>query len=354
MRPIPALWPLSVLYGAGVGVRNRLYDLGAFSAKDISKPVISVGNITAGGTGKSPFILLLIARLKQLKPIKGLKLGVVSRGYGGTARSTTIVSDGRRVLGDPFSAGDEPVMIAEASRDVVVIVDANRILGAEMAIDAFKCNCILLDDGFQHRRLARNLDIVLLDGKNPLGNRMMLPAGYLREPVSSLRRAGVVALSKCNGSDDEIASRCLKLGELLCKPVIATRFVPKYWRRVGRAELFDAQEVKDKKVYAFAGIARPGSFFDTVATLGADIAAELPLPDHCSYSKFYLDKIARDFVRSGAEWLVTTAKDAVKLPPILKLLPVHYLEAEHQIVSGQEILDNALLEAVQPTERRQK
>ncbi len=271
-----------------------------------------------------------------------MKIAVVSRGYGGTAKGTTVVSDGRRVVSDPFTAGDEPIMMAEAATGAVVIVDKNRARGAEFAVEAFKASLILLDDGFQHRRLKRDLDIVLLDGRNPLGNCLLLPAGVLREPVSSLARADLVVLSKADGSDDELSERCLKLSEFIHRPVAATRLVSKFWRREGKAEIHDTTQITGKRVVAFAGIANPGSFFETVEKLGGEIVARIPLPDHCDYRKFYLDKIARLFITSHAEWLVTTAKDAVKLPPILKLLPLYYLETEQEVVAGGQVLDGLL------------
>jgi tetraacyldisaccharide 4'-kinase len=342
MRPHSWFWPLSIPFQVGVQIRNRLYNLGILPSHKVDAPVISVGNISVGGTGKTPIVLLLVERLKKLRPGKGLKIAIISRGYGGTAKGTTVVSDGRRTLSDPFTVGDEPYMMAEAKSGATIIVDRDRLRGAKFACEMFKANLILLDDGFQHRRMKRDLDIVLLDGRNPLGNRLLLPAGFLREPVSSLSRAGLVVLSKSVGDDKELEERCAKLSALIKRPVIATRVVPKYWRGVSRAELHDANSIRGKRVAAFAGIAHPSSFFETVEQLGAEIAIRIPLPDHCSYGKFYLDKIAREFVLSHAEWLVTTSKDAVKLPPILRLLPVFHLEIEHQIAAGVNILDELL------------
>ncbi len=350
-RPKAWLWPLSIPYQIVIQTRNRLYDLNLSTIHDVGVPVISIGNLTVGGTGKTPFVIHLIERIKQLsvqpksggKEIIGKKkLGVISRGYKGSAKGTTVVSDGRRMIFGPDIAGDEPVLIAESSPSTVVVSDKNRVRGAQVAIDEYQVKLILLDDAFQHRRIKRDLDIVLLDGKNPLGNRRLLPAGFLREPVSSLARADLIVLSKAIGSDEELVERARRLEELINKPVVVTRLVPTYWKRAGKAELLSADQVADKKVTVFAGIANPGSFFDTVGDLGANIKKTLPLPDHCSYNKLYIDKISNWYVRTQSDWLVTTAKDAVKLPAISHLLPIYYLETKLVVVVGSDHLDTAL------------
>jgi len=339
VKPQGWLWPLSIPYQAVVQTRNRLFDIGVLNSHKVDASVISVGNISVGGTGKTPFVIHLLERLDQLSGSRRVKTAVISRGYKGTGSGTQIVSEGKHVRGTPETMGDEPVLIAESSKRTVVITDKDRLRAARLAISEYKTGLILLDDAFQHRKISRDLDIVLLDGQNPLGNRRVLPAGFLREPVSSLTRADLVVLSKCSGSDDELAEKVGKLSELMNKPVIATRVVPRYWHRVNQGELFAADQIAGKKVVAFAGIAQPDSFFDTVEELGGEIAAHIPLPDHCKYEKKYLDHISKYFVRLKAEWLVTTAKDAVKLPYILKLLPAYYLDIGIEVVAGSDILD---------------
>ncbi len=345
LKPQTWLLPLSILYRIAVDVRNRLFDLGVFNIECVDVPVISVGNIAVGGTGKSPFVIYLVEYLQKVYPNLKRSIAVVSRGYRSSNQQTLVVSDGKRILGDPFSAGDEPVMIANALNNTVVIVDKRRSRGAKFACEQLKAQIIILDDGFQHRKLKRDLDIVLLDSRNPLGRGFLLPAGFLREPSSSLKRADIIVLSKVETLDD-IEGRCQRLSALLDKPVCATKWLPRYWRRVGRAEIISADQIGSKKVLAFAGIAKPQTFFETVERLGGEIVVEVPLPDHCSYSKFYLDKIAALFTRSRAEWMVTTAKDAVKLPPILKMLPVYYLDAKLEVIAGKEKLDELIKKVI--------
>ena len=343
MKPLGCLWPLSIPYQAAINTRNRLYDIGILKSLKVNAPVISVGNLSVGGTGKTPFVIHLLERLKELKGKRKLRSGVVSRGYKAGTGGTMLVSDGRRQFEDVRIAGDEPVLISESVSGVVVVVDRNRHRGAEFAVREQRVNLVVLDDGFQHRRLYRDLDIVLLDAADPLGNRRVLPAGYLREPVSGLQRADLIILSKAKGTDDELAERALKLQNLLKKPVAVTRLAPVFWRRINQTEILAPEEIAGKKTIAFAGIARPESFFDTVRTLGADLIRCIPLPDHCNYSKRYLDYVSGQFVRNKAEWLVTTTKDALKLPPILRFLPLYYLDFKLEAVSGEEILDEMLL-----------
>ncbi len=329
-----------------MGVRNRLYDLRLLKIGRVDAPVISVGNLSVGGTGKTPFVIHLTDRLKKLVGARKVKLGVVSRGYKGSADETLLVSDGRRQLADFMSAGDEPVLIAESTPGVVVVVDRNRFRGAEHTVKNLRVKLLLLDDGFQHRKLHRDLDIVLLDAGDPLGNRLVLPAGYLREPVKSLQRADIIVLSKATGDNDELGERALKLQELVKKPVVVTKMVPRYWRRLNQSELHAPEEIAGKKTIAFAGIARPDSFFNTVISLGADLVEALPMTDHCSYKRRHLDYISSYYLRSKSEWMVTTAKDAVKLPPILRFLPVYFLETNMEVVFGEEKLDEALLKVI--------
>jgi tetraacyldisaccharide 4'-kinase len=280
-----------------------------------------------------------------------MKIGVVSRGYRGSARGSLLVSDGRRILAEAEAAGDEPVMMAQALTGAIVLVDRNRVRGAQTVAVEHRADLVILDDGFQHRRLKRDLDIVLLNAEDPSGSGMAALAGFLREPMDSLKRADIVVLSKAGGSDEELAGRARKLGDMIGKAVAATRLKPTYWRRVGKGELYSADQIAGKKVAAFAGIASPKSFFRTVESLGADLAAKMPLPDHCRYSKPCLDLVARNFVRSKAEWLVTTAKDAVKLPPILRFLPVYYLDTEVEVAVGGQMLDQAVRKLLESGEK---
>ncbi len=343
-KPNPFLLPLSLPYQAAVQLRNRAYDNKIITTHDVEVPVVSVGNISIGGTGKTPFVLTLLDLLHQLKlPRKG-RSAVVSRGYKGKAKTTTTVSDGKHIFVDAETAGDEPVMIAQGAAGSIVVVDKNRTRGANHAIKDLKAGAIILDDGFQHRKLNRNLDIVLLDGKNPLGSKRLLPAGILREPASSLQRADIIILSNPSGNLEELSKRAEMLESLIGRPVIVTRHEPQYWKRAGRNELMGLEEVQGRNVLGFCGIANPKVFFESVAAEGANIVGKISLPDHGKYKKNVVNNISKEFSRLKAEWLVTTAKDGVKLPPLFCLLPIYQLFIKTKILIGQERLEKALVE----------
>lgn len=347
LKPQPYLLPLAVPYQAAVRFRNRLYDLRVLPIEQVESPVVSVGNLSVGGTGKTPFVIFLAWRIRELT-LGRVKPAVVSRGYGRSTRGGLVVSAGRgSPAEEPDAAGDEPVLIARSLPGVPVLVDRDRVRAARRAVAEFGAKVVLLDDGFQYRRLARDLDIVLLDASDPLGNRLTLPAGPLREPVGSLSRADLVVLSKAVECDDELQRRAHRLSNLLKKPVVVARLAPLYWRHIGGRELFASDQVSGRRVFAFAGIAAPGSFLASVRALGAQIVDHLELPDHCRYTKSVLDRVAAGFTKSGAEWLVTTAKDAVKLPAITRYLPLFYLDSRVEIAVGGEELDAALLRMVE-------
>jgi len=334
---------LSIPYQAAVQLRNHAYDHNVISAEGVDAPVISVGNISVGGTGKTPFVLLLLELLHNLNlPRKG-RSAVISRGYGGKAKTTTVVSDGKRILETAEFAGDEPVMIAESAKGSIVVVDPKRVRGAKFAVEALKAGVLVLDDGFQHRKLKRDLDIVMLDGKNPLGSKRLLPAGFLREPPSSLKRADLIVLANPSGTVDDLIVRAEKLEVLIGKPVIVTQQVPQYWKRAGHNELMGIEEGEGRKVLAFSGIARPEGFFESLTELGVVLAGKTALPDHCRYQKKVIERISKEFSSIKAEWLVTTAKDGVKLPSLFCLLPIYQLFMRTYILIGQERLEKSLV-----------
>ncbi len=342
IKPQTWLWPLSIPYALAVRIRNRLYDLNALTSYAVDCPVLSVGNISVGGAGKTPFVIHLVERLGEMGLLRRFRTVVLSRGYGGSARGTMVVSDGHRILASPDTAGDEPVMTAHSLRSAAVLVDRNRLRGAKYAIEELRAGLLILDDGFQHRRLRRDLDIVLLDAANPLGRGFTLPAGFLREPASSLKRADLIVLSKAEGETAALEERCRKLEVLLGKPVLATRLQPRTWRHVAGGELFSVEQVAGRKVFAFAGIARPESFFSLVTRLGGDLMGNAAMPDHCRYNRVQIDYVSRRFFESRAEWMVTTAKDAVKLPSIMKRLPAFYLDLGMETAVGGQLLDERM------------
>lgn len=294
---------LSLPYRSAVAGRNRLYDRGLLRQEKLPCPVISVGNLTVGGTGKTPTVILIATMLRE----KGRKPAVLSRGYGGIARApVTIVSDGKRILAGWQQSGDEPVLIAGAVPGVPVLTGPRRILTGRAAMQRFGADVLILDDAFQHRALFRDLDIVMLDAEYPFGNDHLLPRGPLREPKEALRRAHL--LIRTGGAESE-------------KPLQGTPPLPVFrgiHRPQGLVEattghLAPLTVLRGTRVCAFAGIGFPEAFQQGLAALGAEVVAFRSFPDHHPYTRPDLEALRRRAVESGARLMVTTEKDGIRL-----------------------------------------
>jgi tetraacyldisaccharide 4'-kinase len=340
---------LSLLYGGAVRCRNLLFDTGILKQDQIGCPVISVGNITVGGTGKTPMVMLLAGMLKN----RGLRPAVLSRGYGGNRTADVIVvSDGTRFLAGPQEAGDEPVLIARRLKDVPVLVGPKRAITGRHAFTHFSPDVILLDDGFQHRYLKRDMDIVLLDGRMPQGNGHLLPRGPLREPLSAVGRAGVIAFTRWEAgfaelTDPEIA------GLMPDRLVLHTRIRPVSLVLPGREEL-PLSFLEGKRVFAFAGIARPDSFRQTIESLGGMVAGFMAFPDHHRYRPEDLDRIENAAGQTRSDVVLCTEKDLVKLSELPKLPSgICGLVIETEILEGREDLEKTL-NGIVPMRREQK
>lgn len=329
---------MSLPYGGTVRTRNRLFDFGFLKQEKMGCPVVSVGNLTVGGTGKTPMVILLAGMLRDL----GLRPAVLSRGYGGKSTAdVVVVSDGRQILAGTEQAGDEPVLIARRLKDVPVLAGPNRAFTGRYALDNFGVNVILLDDGFQHRWVHRDLDLVLLDSRHPLGNGFLLPRGPLREPPSALERAGVIAFTRSEDVTDPSIDGRLS-GTLSGLPVLRTRIRPTAY--IGsHGEELPLTFLAGKRVFAFAGIAQPESFRKSIGSLGAIIAGFRDFPDHHRYLEEDLSGIEGAAGRAGAEILVTTEKDGVKLSEFKSFSRRLYcLAIETEIFEGIDGLETAL------------
>ncbi len=339
---------LSLPYGIAVGMRNRLFGGGFIKQNRIGCPVISVGNLTVGGTGKTPMVLLLAGMLKE----KGMRPAVLSRGYGGRNKADVlVVSDGKQVLTGPDEAGDEPVLITRRLGNVPVLVGPKRTLTGRYALENFPVDVILLDDGFQHRYLHRDLDIVLLDSRQPLGNGFLLPRGALRENPKALERADVVAFTRSESSRtdpfDERLSRMLS-GRI----VLRTRVRPTTLT-ASDGGTQPLTLLQGKRVFAFAGIAQPDSFRQTIESLGGIIAGFRSFPDHHRYRAEDLIRMEEEAGLARADIVLTTEKDLIKLSALPQRLPNLYsLVIETEILEGKEHLDSLLQQAVR-TKRRE-
>ncbi len=304
----PLLYPLlrllSLPYRGAVAVRNGLYDKGLFRQKRLPCPVFSVGNITVGGTGKTPLVILLARLLRE----KGRRPAVLSRGYGvRTKAPVNVVSDGNRILMGWHEGGDEPVLIARSTPGVPVLTGPRRLLTGRAAIGHFGADVLILDDAFQHRALYRDLDIVLIDAIRPFGNGRLLPGGPLREPAEALDRAHL--LIRTGGSRGPEQT----LPEPLGRPSFRG-----FHRSLGIVEggtgrLLPAASLQGKKVCAFAGIGRPEAFRRSLNELAPEIVSFLTFPDHHPYSRPDVDSLRRIAAKTGADRIVTTEKDGIRL-----------------------------------------
>ena len=291
--------------------RNLLFDHGIFKIHTLSCPVISVGNLVLGGTGKTPMVFYLA----NLLSAEGYRVAVVSRGYSGTkSRGVLIVSDGEKILADSGLTGDEPQLLARRLPGIPVLCSSKRSLAGKVAIDRFQCNLVILDDGFQHRRLARNLDVVMLDSRKPFGNGRIFPRGMLRERPSALTRAQALVLSHFDGSRQAVKNYEDLRGQWHDK--ITGTAANRPLRIFAAAEHKDRplNSIKGARLAAFAGIARPDDFFSSVHKLGARIVYFAALPDHCRITTELLAKLVQEAWELQPEFWLTTEKDWVRLP----------------------------------------
>jgi tetraacyldisaccharide 4'-kinase len=321
----------SLFYRLVVFLRRFFFKIGIPRRKRISQRVISVGNITLGGTGKTPTVMHIARLLLRHKrqPV------VISRGYGRKDEAAlVVVSDGKHVCVDTETGGDEPVLIGSKLPGVPVVVGSNRFKAALFAHQTFGNDTVILDDGFQHIRLERDLDIVLLDAADPFGSGKLFPAGILREPLSALKRADLVLLTGADRVGDvEAVKRAIR--RHTGAQIFTSRPVPADIINITSGDVKPLSSLRAASILAFAGIARPASFLSLLRSLGADVKAEFVYPDHYAYKK---SDLTRFFLKAADEKLnmiVTTEKDAVRLQ---RLRPegIWALRIEVNIVENHE------------------
>ncbi len=320
--------PLSAVFSAITRTRNALYERGTFRSTNLNRPVISVGNITTGGTGKTPLVEFVARTVAE----QGKRVCILTRGYGRKdSKQRIIVSDGSSVFSNPTEAGDEPYLLARNLPGVAVISDANRISAGQGAIKHLRTECFVLDDGFQHRQLARDLDIVTIDAMNPWGGGELLPFGGLREPLEGLKRTSCLVLTRCDQVDD-VSETVRTLAQLS-----GDRPIFKSHMKMARVvALNEAPDDVPKKLATFCAIGNPGSFIESVRQQDHEIVFQTSFRDHYIYTQADIDKLVHDAKRAGAECLITTAKDAVKLTNLAIGLPCYSLEIEIEIDEPEE------------------
>jgi len=321
--------PASLIYGTGIIIRNILYNNSILKRYSVDTPVISIGNISVGGTGKTPLVEFIAGKLSG----HGCRTVIVSRGYKRKGKGVTTVHDGRGFLVSPELAGDEPYLLAKRLSDTPVIVGKDRYQACLYAQNLFKPDVLILDDAFQHRRLKRNIDIVVIDSTNPWGNRSLLPGGPLREPLSSLKRADLVVLSRINESEN--TERILKkIESITSAPVVLSGYKPESWVQLNNS-VYNLETLKDKPVLAFTATGNPDSFKKTLKDTSVHLKEFISFKDHHWFTKKDIDKITAKAKAQNAEALVTTEKDMVRLYEMKKIsLPVYSLRIQVDIMNG--------------------
>ena len=345
---------LSYLFSGIAQARLWLYQKRILHDQPLGCLVVVVGNLTVGGTGKTPVVEKFAAALRD----RGRKVAILSRGYRSKAPPMwkkwwyavshteepppRIVSDGQRVLLTSETAGDEPFMLARNLPGVLVIVDKNRVKAGAYAIKKFGCDTLILDDGFQYLPLKGRLNLLLVDKTNPFGNGHLLPRGILREPIKHLKRASYVFLTKSDGERD------LELEELIQKhnpgvDMIECAHRPQYLQRFGTDERQPLDWLDGKRVGAFSGIAVPESFEKFVRDLGGRIAFTRRFLDHYRFTSEDFVELFTEGIEQKVEFIVTTEKDAVRLPDGLPCaVPIYYLRLEIDIIRGAADFDEAV------------
>ena len=309
---------LSFVYGGLCWLRLFLNQIGLLKIKRLNIPVISVGNLTVGGTGKTPLVIALAEYLSR----KGLKVGVLSRGYKGRRKmDLEWVSDGQRLIADPSQVGEEPYLIASRLRQVPVVVGRDRYESGQRLLEGFNADVILLDDGFQHLQLHRDMNLLIIDGTLPFGhshsNGWLLPRGILRESLWGMRRASAVLVSRME--------QCQQWAEIVRQirhyhpqvPVFGVYFKPTGLIHLKSGQGKDTASLKEQSVLAFSGIGRPASFRFFLEQLGAQVIREVVFEDHHRYTLQEIRELLKMAGTERCEILVTTEKDGVKVREFL-------------------------------------
>ncbi len=312
------LIPFSWLYAAGVSVRNRLYAIGVFKARSLPCRVISVGNIVVGGTGKTPAVITIAKHLQK----EGKRVAILLRGYKRHAREKmTIVSDGKKVCASPAEGGDEAHMMARHLSDIPIIADKCRYLAGQIAFERFNVDVLLLDDGFQHRQLARDIDILTVPATHPFGNpKGLLPVGTLREPPSALQRADLILLTHTDipnvSLEAKEAVKQLAPSALILESVHQPTHLYPLASEDSERNInvhTDIKALKGKRLLAVCGIGNPDAFVATLMRCYPENVELLAFPDHHVYTEADRRQIHAAFQTSAADLIVTTQKDEQKL-----------------------------------------
>lgn len=326
---------LSLVYRLACGVRLFLYQHGMLRRKKLKAKVISVGNITVGGTGKTPLVIYLAKKLKK----RNKKVAVLSRGYRRKKKEMILLSDETCKRTDWEDVGDEPYLLVQRLSDVPIIVTKHRNLSGNYAIKKHNTEFLILDDGFQHLKLFRDLDIVVIDSVRPFGNRRLLPSGSLREPLTSLKRADFFVLTKTDQVSNTDRLIQLLRGYNTKAPIVESVYQVSSIERLSDGSSISPREVDNKKALAFSGIGNPLSFEKTLEKLRIQILKHRKFSDHFSYRKRDIIELDQEGRSLSVDFIITTEKDSVRIPLIKESkIPLFVLKIDLHITRGEKNL----------------
>ena len=333
---------LEVVYAACTTFRNFLYDRSFIRTKNIPCRVISIGNITVGGTGKTPVVIMTAKMLCDT----GFSVAIVSRGYGRKSHAPLVVSDESGILVSPAEAGDEPHIIAQELPGIPVVVGKNRYKAAQLAYERFKPRIIILDDAFQHRRLYRNVNIVTMDAENPFGNDHLLPRGLLRESPFELKRAHLVIVTRFGDEYRKDKFERMIRFHYRNALIFWSKHVPAGLREPCVKKRLELNTIRGKKTAALSNIVNHDSFHRILESLDAEIVAKHTMPDHHTYTREELENIETSARDADADVLVMTAKDERNIPERYnaEIIDKLVLDIEAELIDDKE----AYLDIIKP------
>ena len=345
MNPAAALilLPLSTIYSAVTRVRLAAYRLGLLSVAKLDAPVVSVGNVTTGGTGKTPLVEWVCQTIDAVAHEvvrEGKRVCVLTRGYGRVNPNTqVVVSDGAELLASEQEAGDEPFLLARNLLGIAAVVsNPNRVAAGAWAVENLHSEVFVLDDAFQHLRLFRDLDIVTIDATNPWGGGSLLPYGRLREPLSGLVRADCVVITRAEHAKD-LASLKNALQRIVgAVPIFSSRMLTRGFRSIN-SDPISVSSLLSQPIAAFCGIGNPDSFFNHLRREGFQLAFTRTFPDHHQYKQSELNTLVDEAIAGGANSLITTAKDATKVQSLTLGLPCCVMDIQISIDEEEEIVE---------------
>jgi tetraacyldisaccharide 4'-kinase len=354
------LYALSFVYERIVQLRLFLYRKRIMRERTLGCLVISIGNLTVGGTGKTP----IVEKFARALQAGGRRVAILSRGYKSVPQTRhrgwlsrfqnheedppRVVSDGENILLDSLTSGDEPYMLAHNLKNVIVLVDKDRVKSGRLAIDKWNVDTLLLDDGLQYLHLKHRLDIVLVDRQAPFGNEFLLPRGTLREPPRNLRRASYIFITKSTGeSNQALIDRIRRYNRTA--EIIECAHKPLYLQNIVTGERLPLEKLKGAFIGSICAIAAPESFEGGLRSLGARIEVGVHFIDHHRYTEQEMQRFMNRCIRRDLEMIVTTEKDAVRMPRLTDTpVPIHFLRVEIEILSGQESWEHCVARICKP------